>query len=294
MIDWRPGGRRRGRRARRLRWMMMASGSALLIFGIVKLIQYGLAWNGARRTSEELRAAYQAAPTEAVTQLPSEEPLPTIAPEPTASQAPEPTVSALGQPADPTPVPRLPKGSYPYNPTLKVDSRFRFLRAESKDIAGWLTVDSLLDEAVVQRDNVYYLTHDALGNENVNGALFLDAAIDLKTRPYTLIVYGHNMKTGAMFGSLRNYENIAFYHTAPFITFDTVYEGGRYVIFAVGSVSTEESSPYYVDFYSLRSDRIIEREAAIKALISASSYTCPIDVRTDDQLLLLVTCVEKQ
>ena len=153
--------------------------------------------------------------------------------------------------------------------------------------------DKMLDEAVVQRDNVYYLDHDALGKQNVNGALFLDSGISLKTRPYTYIIYGHNMKSGAMFGNLRNYENRTFYHNDPFITFDMMYETGRYVIFAAGSVSVEERGRNYVDFYALRSANVPERQAAIEALIAASVHTYPIDVQVDDQLLVLVTCVEK-
>ena len=33
--------------------------------------------------------------------------------------------------------------------------------------------------------------------------------------------------------------------------------------------------------------------SAIDALISASVFTCPIEVQADDQILLLVTCTEK-
>ncbi len=75
-------------------------------------------------------------------------------------------------------------------------------------------MNTLLDEPVMQRDETYYMDHDLLGKPNVNGALFLDSGISLKTRPYSLVIYGHNMKTGAMFGCLRNYENLAFYPEA--------------------------------------------------------------------------------
>ena len=89
------------------------------------------------------------------------------------------------------------------------------------------------------------MDHDALGEKNVNGAIFLDAAVTLKSRPYSLVLYGHNMKTGAMFGNLRNYENASFYHKNPFISFDSMYEKGRYVIFAVTNISIEKGQPLY-------------------------------------------------
>ena len=100
---------------------------------------------------------------------------------------------------------------------------------------------------------------------------FLDSRISMKTRPYAHIIYGHNMKNGAMFGSLRYYENSAFYHNEPFITFDTMYERGRYVIFAVGTVSVEEWGRNYGDFYGLRSVNAAERQAAIDAVIAVWS-----------------------
>ena len=96
-----------------------------------------------------------------------------------------------------------------------------------------------------------------------------------------------------MFGCLRNYENAAFYRKNPFVSFDSMYEKGRYVIFAVGSVSTEAYARHYVDFFSLISSDVQQRQAAIDALKAASVYTCAVDVQPDDQLLILVTCVEK-
>ena len=72
-----------------------------------------------------------------------------------------------------------------------------------------------------------------------------------------------------------------------------MYEDGRYVIFAVGTVSTEDYDRHYVDFHDLGSADRVRRQAAIDALISTSVFTCPIDVQADDQILLLVTCTER-
>ena len=291
-MDWQPRRSRRSRRHRRVRWgrlLVVLLGLAAVIFGLVKLIGYGAQLLSSRRTTQDLREVYYADPTLEpipMTETPNLKPVPT--PEETLVVTPTVTVTPTQ-----SPIPRLPEMGYPNNPKLTVSSRFKALRKESKYIVGWLSIHRMLDEAVMQRDNVYYMDHDAMGNSNVNGALFLDSGIRLKEKPYTYIIYGHNMKSGAMFGSLRNYENSTFYHNDPFITFDTMYETGRYVIFAVGSVSTEELGRNYIDFYALRSASIPERQAAMDALIAASVHTCNIDVQPDDQLLVLVTCVEK-
>lgn len=179
----------------------------------------------------------------------------------------------------------------PGNYYANISAVFRKSAGQNKDIIGWLTIDDLIDEAVVQRDNEYYLDRDYRGYHNVNGAIFLDESCDLSTRPYTLMLYGHNMKTGAMFGNLRNYENLTYYKNNPFITFDTAYEDGRYVIFAVCNVSINPSSWRYVDFTKLCSNVISWREEALNSLIRRSVYSSGIEVSADDQLLLLITCV---
>ena len=269
--------RNRHRRVRWQKWLVILAAGGLVIFGAVRLIGYGMDMLSARKTTQALRDVYYN----------EESPTPEI-----AETTPGPTIPASPAPSQ-TPAARLPSVSYPDNPKLQISSRFKALQKESKYIVGWLTLGSLLDEPVVQKDNEYFLTRDAKGKENVNGALFLDASVSLKTRPYTLIIYGHNMKSGAMFGNLRNFENSGFYHNNPFISFDTMYETGRYVVFAVGNISTEAGLRNSVDFLALMSSNVRQRQTALNALLKASVFTNTIDVQPKDQLLLLVTCVDK-
>jgi sortase B len=285
------GGWNRPRRVRyvRFRWERLALlvvSSALVVFGLTRLIGYGRDLIASRRTSEELRQVYHAQ----TPIVPAETVPPTALP---VTAAPTITVAQITPAPTSVSDPKLGAITYPGNPQLRVSSRFKALRKENKDIIGWLTIGKMLDEAVLRRDNEYYMTHDARGEKNVNGALFLDASIPLQTRPHTLMIYGHNMKSGAMFGCLRNYDNISFYRNSPFLSFDSLYEQGRYVVFASGIVSLDESRRHCVDFYALGSDKIQERQKAIDALIAASLHTCTIDVRPEDQLLVLVTCVER-
>lgn len=208
-----------------------------------------------------------------------------------ARATPEPTQAVPVQ-ATPDPEQPLPKRDYPLNPYLHVAGSFDKLRRQNRDIVGYLSLGELLGEAVVQRDNAYYLRRDYLGYHNVNGAIFLEASCDLEHRPYTLTLYGHNMKTGAMFGCLRNYENLSFYHKNPFISFDTVYEEGRYVIFSVATVSLDPKSERFAEFYALETCPLRKREQIIERLCDLSCHTCAVDVQAGDQLLLLVTCVD--
>ena len=305
----RPGSRRR---LQRTPWPYVAVFvlSALLLgLCLFKLLSYAFDYVRSQRVSAELRRAYMDdigdgtaldisgiyadAPldldslyAEAPTAQEGETEWATDAAVPEAA-----TVVAVGpaqiEAAD-APLPAIP---YPLNPNRTINSRFQKIRRQNNEIIGWLTLGDLLSEAVVQRDNSYYLRRDYQGYHNVNGAIFLEEHVDLSTRPYTLTLYGHNMKTGAMFGCLRNYEDIGYYRKSPFITFDTIYEEGRYVIFSIAEVSLDSRYGNYNGFFRLNTCSTAERKEIIDGLFRFSKYVCPIDVSVDDQLLLLVTCV---
>ena len=294
-MEWQPRQKRSRRRRRRsgFRWDRLAlvvALAGLVVFGLVKLVGYGVSLAASRRASRQMQQIYYYAPTDTPA-LPTEAPTeaPVVAAEQLTEAPPAPTAAVA---ATQSPIPRLAAKKYPTNEKLQISNRFKELKKANKDVVGWLDIDRLLSEAVVQRDNVYYLDHDVNGNPNPNGAVFMDAAVSLKTRPYTILLYGHNMRSGAMFGSLRNFEKISFYHNAPFITFDSQYESGRYVIFAVGNIMLEEGRRNYIDFFSLMSANVEERQESIDTLIGASVHTCTVEVAPEDQLLVLVTCTE--
>lgn len=258
--------------------------AGVMLFSAWQLISYAVDYFSAQNASDQLRELYYEAteePTQAPTPSPTPEPTPTLEPEATPTPSPTPPVY-------------LEQMRYPSTPHAAISSRFQKLRRQNSDIIGWLSIDGLVDEAVVQRDNTYYLRRDYRGYHNVNGALFLDENIDLLYRPYTLLIYGHNMKTGAMFGNLRNYENLHFYQKNPFVTFDTMYESGRYVIFSIAELSINAGDRNYFSFGRLNSDHIDWRAEAISDLISHSLYFTELDVQPEDQLLLLVTCVDDE
>lgn len=271
--------------------LVIATVSLIAIAGIcaAKLSSYALDYYRSRQSSDALREIYLETETE--TASPTVVLTPTPAPTPFVSAAP---VADALQTLAPTATPptTLEAVRYPHNAYAIISSRFQKLRRQNSDIIGWLTIENVLDEAVVQRDNTYYLDRDYRGYHNVNGAIFLDESCDLRTRPYTLMLYGHNMKTGAMFGCLRNYENLTYYRNNPFITFNSAYEDGRYVIFSVAVISTDPGNWQFVNFAKLNSMSIKNRQEALESLIRRSVYASGLDVIPQDQLLLLVTCVE--
>lgn len=278
---------------RKLFRVFLAVVSCLLIaYGGIRLIVYISESAASRQTSRELKKINDLAESGTDSPLPAE----TFSPSPVLSSAP----AAAGQELQDTetlpPVSEADNGvlrpvPYPDNPKLEIPERFRSLRKKSNYIIGWISFDQV-DEAVAQKDNTFFLNHDALGKRNSNGAIFLDEDVRLITRPYTLFLYGHNMKNGNMFGRLKKYKENTYFYQHRIITFDTMYEEGQYAVFAVMEMNTVPGTGLWYDLWSLNTDSRTDREKAIRTMESRSAIRSMLDVQADDQLLLLITCLD--
>ena len=272
-------------RKKRRRLALAAVFALMIIYSVIRLIAYGADYFSSRETSQALYELYEE-PTEIVAATPTAAPTAvpvTAAPQQgTVTPEPEPTQSLILEPVP-----------YPNNPGLKISERFRKLKKKSGYIIGWLSMDAL-EEAVVLKDNTYFLTHDVYGKKNANGAIFTDSGINLLTRPYTVYLFGHNMKSGNMFGRLKKYKESAYFYKHRIITFDSEYEDGKYAVFAVAEINTEPGGRNYYNLWALDSNRIDEREEALKQLLARSFHANMLDVKPDEQLLILVTCDSKE
>lgn len=280
--------RRTEKRKMILRLSLAAVSCALIVYGAVRLIGYRSELDASRQTSRELQQINSQQVTETVP--------PSVSPA-VITQAP-PAEVTQPSPAEVTPLPEKEADStkllpvqYPNNPELKMSDRFKALRKKGKYIVGWIQLDGV-DEAVARSDNTFFLNHDATGKKNSNGAIFLDEGVTLTTRPYTLILYGHNMKSGNMFGRLKKYKESSYFYKNRIITFDTMYEDGKYEVFAVAEINTVPGTAFWYDVYALMTVNRADREDAIRTLEQRSFVRGTVDVQADDQLLLLVTCLD--
>ena len=267
-----------------LRRMFLCVSIVLFVYGTTRLIGYGMDLVSSRKTTQELR---EIAAESDVTKLPpfSASPEIVIPTQTVTTYSAPPAIwpensSALSE--------KLPVIEYPNG--YELDSRIQKLRKKSEYIIGWITMDNL-DEPVALKDNDFFLNHDAMGKRNGNGAIFMDQGISLLTRPYTILLYGHNMKTGAMFGSLQKYEKFSYYYQHRIFQFDSLYEEGRYVIFAVSQINLTPGRSKYLNLSAIQSTDRETRQNAINALIKCSVHDIMLDVNEEDQLLLLITCV---
>lgn len=185
-------------------------------------------------------------------------------------------------------------------------SRYRKLHETNPDMVGWLTIpDTVIDYPVMQTewDENHYLTIDFYGQPNENGCLILDTDSTVGTGtaaqrygdgevPSTnLIIHGHNMKSGEMFGSLLKYkkEEYGKEHTAIF--FDSLYEEREYELIAVfySQVYYREDDvfKYYQFFQADTREEFEDWYTSIKAL---SLYDTGVTAEYGDRFITLSCC----
>ena len=86
-------------------------------------------------------------------------------------------------------------------------AKFAALKARNAEFIGWISIDGTsLDYPVMYsptRED-FYLKHDFEGNYSDYGVPYLDenCKMDASGQSDNLVVYGHNMKTGTIFGCL--------------------------------------------------------------------------------------------
>ena len=163
----------------------------------------------------------------------------------------------------------------------------------NKKLIGWLKIDDTnIDYPVMQTsDNEYYLDHNINQEKDRNGALFLDKDCDVIAPSTNLIIYGHHMKSGRMFGNLDDYASKKYYEKHPTIQFDTIYEKGTYEIMYVfrSRVYSEGEVVFkYYQFIDCYSEQ--EFESNMKEMAALALYDTGVTAEYGDKLLTLSTC----
>lgn len=171
---------------------------------------------------------------------------------------------------------------------------YRELARENPDLVGWLKIDGTKINYPVMAtptDPQFYLRRNFQKNYDYSGTPFLDYRCDAGLPSTNLVIYGHCMKNGGMFGQLEQYKEKEFFTEHPIIQFDTLYERRTYEIAAVILTQVpadgEEGFRYY-DFIQAQSQE--EFDGFIRSLRETDLYETGITPQYGDELITLSTC----
>lgn len=178
---------------------------------------------------------------------------------------------------------------------LTVLKKYKELYKQNKDLAGWLSIEgTVINYPVMQtgkKNPDFYLHNDFDKKESDHGTLFVDARNDIVNRDTNLIIYGHNMRDGTMFGGLKSFMDKGYFEKHQELVFDTIYEKAKYRIVAVclSKVNYQDDDTFrYYNFLNAKSKE--EFQAFLANIQQLTVFDQKIDISYGDELLTLSTC----
>ena len=169
-----------------------------------------------------------------------------------------------------------------YNPIIEE------LEKLNNETIGWLKVNNTkIDYPVVQAvDNDFYLKRDFNKNQNTMGWIFMDYRNNVYHMSDNTIIYGHNIKAGLLFGTLRYTLNESWYKNPEnqIITFNTKVKTMKWKVFSVYRIP--KTNDYLYANFANRD----EYQTFLNNLKARSIYDFGVNVTKDDHILSLSTC----
>ncbi len=186
-------------------------------------------------------------------------------------------------------------GENPSSPVELMENPYQDSFLANEDMAAWLQIpDTNIDYPVMwtPRDENYYLYRDFEGRDNQNGCLILDTDSSLDPLTTNLIIHGHNMRSGAMFGNLTDYEDFSYYEKHKQIILHTQERMQNYEVIAVFRSQVFKKSDDVFKFYKFfQADTQEEFDDFYNNIKQMSLYDTGVTAQFGDRFLTLSTCV---
>lgn len=167
----------------------------------------------------------------------------------------------------------------------KISVDFDSLIKENQDVVAWIYSENTpINYPVVQsHDNDYYLRRLLDHSYNIAGSIFMDYRNSPDFSDFNTIIYGHNLKTDTMFGSLKEYSSQEYYEKHSEIYLSTPQ--GDYVIELISAFRTDIDD----DIYILPQNEK-ELEDLYHRVVEGSNFHADSSFEEGDRLITLSTC----
>lgn len=181
--------------------------------------------------------------------------------------------------------------------TAKVDPKqftgvvdWKALKKVNSDVQGWLyQKGTVINYPVVQgTDNDTYL-HTRFDKQwSGGGTLFVDYRMEKDFKGFNSIIYGHHMKDGSMFRSIRGYtKEDGYYDKHKTLELATPHGNYHLVVFSAFITKATDEDTYKMTYDEAEKQAYIDRAWERSELpITKDS----VDVTKNDRLVTLSTC----
>lgn len=157
------------------------------------------------------------------------------------------------------------------------------LRQTNPDVLGWITIpDTVISYPLMKAaDNQEYLYQTWDGKYSKYGSIFLECRNSHDLSDFNTLIYGHNMLTDDMFGTLPDYGQQSHFESHPSIYVVTDAGVRRYDVFSAYEAQVIS------DTYRLIFEDDVRKEAALELYTGASVLDTGIVPEADDAILTL-------
>ena len=164
---------------------------------------------------------------------------------------------------------------------------FDKLKEQNNEAIAWIKVNNTnIEYPVLKADNNdFYLNHSFDRSKNSAGWIFADYRNKIDNTDKNIVIYGHNMRDGSMFGSMKNILNSDWYENEK-NTNITLYTENEKCIYKVFSIYKIESEDYYIKTGFNNDD---DFEKFIKTIKARSIKEFNVDCLKNDSILTLST-----
>lgn len=170
-------------------------------------------------------------------------------------------------------------------------SKYKELYLQNEDMVGWISIaGTTINYPVMQSKNNpnFYLKHNFEKEYSDLGVPYIQENCDIPTSD-NLVIYGHHIKGGKMFGALENYKDKGFYEEYKTIQFDTLSEQAEYEIVAVFKTVAYSAEGYrYYDFVNAENEEAFD--GYIAKCKELALYDTGVSAKYGDKLITLSTC----
>ena len=172
-------------------------------------------------------------------------------------------------------------------PVMKNPIDFKSLKEVNEDIIGWIKVNALdISYPIAQgEDNEYYLHKTFERQDNFAGCIFMEYQNKSDFSDKNTIIYGHNMKNGSMFGTLKKFYEEGVYESAPYFWIYTPDKIYKYDIFSCSQVDASGRA-YQITFSDEEDFSRYLDEAKVRSVVDSGK----VQVDTTDKIVTLSTC----
>lgn len=182
--------------------------------------------------------------------------------------------------------------------TPALERSYQPLVQENGHLAAWLIIEGTnVDYPVLYTpDNPeYYLRKAFDGSYALSGSLFIGA--DCFPDGTNIIIYGHNMNDGSMFGNLDSYADEDYAKENQEIIYDLIQPDGSYERLTFEVMAAFYSRIYSVDeenvfryYYATDLSAPEDFQSYVEQTMAASLYDLGVTAEYGDRLLTLSTC----